>query len=75
MCYINYRIYIETPNGVKKQGECNAEEMQFTLENMAEYDPDRFVLVIEHDDDTNIDFPFFCGKVSEYIKKGKVRKL
>ena len=71
---LSYKFYILTPNGFKKQGECNYDTLIYTLTQYKDYDPDRDIIVIEHEEDTNTDSVFFCGKAENFMK-GKVRKL
>lgn len=69
-----YRLYCMTPNGYRKQGECEYEDIIFALDNLKEYNPELQVIVIEHDEDTNTDSIFFCGVIGNY-EKGKTLKI
>lgn len=68
-----YKLYLNTPNGYKKQGECDYDTIMFILDNM---DEDNYVIIIEYYEELNMDDIFYSGRVGDFNKKkGKVRKL
>ena len=67
---MEYRLYLMTANGWKYQGTDNLDGILFVLEAMISDEPNKQIIVIEHDIERNMDNTFYVhtGNLNDFLE-------